>query len=611
MSEHPLNHVGFGISAGLCAGALVGMVESLYVFLMITPAEYQAIYYSGLLYGAAGALVGAAVGVLLMLAALVRPMSRAVSWSIAFSLVFVVSTILVVGQIIGQQWALDGLLGAEGLVGLVVVLIGVWLGRNILTKTPLRVLPKRKGTFAAFSATIFLGWMVSRAPAPGAAASLKPPVDQGPEYAQLPDVLMIVVDGLRTDALGTYGGPITPAMDNLARQSIIFDQFIVASPRPRASIASLLTSRYPSAHRCQTTDTLLDERLITLPELLQARGYITGGLPNHPEVTSISGFSQGFHWYPFLARFPWRARESTWRLSLYQALLDARDRQPRRLDAYHVRSEIQFDRALRFMDANEGKRWFLMLHLMDLHDLWTMVEEKDVGEPDPDTVRELYQHQVQALDAQLGAFLATLAQKGVHPLIVLTSDQGATFSHRAESALHLRDERIRVPLFLRLPEGERAGTRVPWQVRQVDIAPTIAELLGFGPDEGWQGRDLLEDGFDDHLSWAIDKGQSDDWSIHPASREALTEVEEAGYGLRSLRRNGTKLVEVYHRPDDGPREQPRITFYDLQNDPTEQREIGASRKPQVAENEVRLDVLLQQVQSGTVVRIETSGPGIP
>jgi arylsulfatase A-like enzyme len=50
-----------------------------------------------------------------------------------------------------------------------------------------------------------------------------------------------------------------------------------------------------------------------------------------------------------------------------------------------------------------------------------------------------------------------------------------------------------VPLILKLPESRLAGSRVPWQVRQVDVAPTLATLAGAPLPALWQGADLLDE----------------------------------------------------------------------------------------------------------------------
>lgn len=95
-----------------------------------------------------------------------------------------------------------------------------------------------------------------------------------------PNIILILADQLRADALGCYGNRLvrTPNLDRLAAEGAVFEQCMTASPTCTPSRASILTGRYPSAARTRMVGSVLpgDER--TLPQLLRSEGYRTASI---------------------------------------------------------------------------------------------------------------------------------------------------------------------------------------------------------------------------------------------------------------------------------------------------------------------------------------------
>src|SRR5437660_2718888 len=95
-----------------------------------------------------------------------------------------------------------------------------------------------------------------------------------------PDILLVVIDTLRADRLGCYGNDrgLTPFIDSLAARGWVFRNAYAQSSWTIPSVASLLTSRYPSQHGAFSYTSMLPDDELTLPEVLQANGYATGGV---------------------------------------------------------------------------------------------------------------------------------------------------------------------------------------------------------------------------------------------------------------------------------------------------------------------------------------------
>src|SRR5437867_13405669 len=101
------------------------------------------------------------------------------------------------------------------------------------------------------------------------------------------NVLLITIDTLRADALGSYGGPAaTPALDRLAREGVRFDFAHAHAVVTLSSHASILTGQYPFRHGVRDNSGYrLAAEMPTIATLLKRAGYATGafvsGFPVH------------------------------------------------------------------------------------------------------------------------------------------------------------------------------------------------------------------------------------------------------------------------------------------------------------------------------------------
>ncbi|NIM67895.1 MAG: sulfatase-like hydrolase/transferase, partial [Armatimonadetes bacterium] len=111
-----------------------------------------------------------------------------------------------------------------------------------------------------------------------------------------PDVFIYLIDALRADHLGCYGysRPTSPNTDRFAREAVLYEQAHAASRWTRASVATLLTGLYPSAHSVMHKKTdKLAEWPVMLSEALKEAGYRTCSIVTNSHVTEAFGFDQG------------------------------------------------------------------------------------------------------------------------------------------------------------------------------------------------------------------------------------------------------------------------------------------------------------------------------
>ena len=421
-----------------------------------------------------------------------------------------------------------------------------------------------------------------------------PPV--APVGADLPNGVLISIDTLRADHVGAYGdsNQLTPHLDQLARDGVLFERAITSSPWTLPAMASVMTgldARHHTAGRITNRrDPLgrspLSDNAWTLPAALHARGYRTHAIVTNPYLALRYGLGEGFDSYEnvtieseaFLAFGHTTAvRLLTW---LHPDLLVG------------DRGATVSERARRWLESagqTSQPPFFLWLHYVDPHPPYSRAEvnrhksfrgdswlaprggddaialtSPDVarlrsGEirlsPDQkDAVHALYRAEVASVDAAVGSVLQALDEMHLRDrtLVVLLADHGEEFwDHGGVEHGHtLYDELLHVPLIERWPGRLPAGQRVSELVRVTDIAPTILDLLGVPPPtSAIDGASLLP---------LIDRREN---TPRIAVSENLLFAEER-VAVRTLNHK-------YVRWQSGKEE-----VYDLMQDPTEQRDLA-------------------------------------
>jgi len=505
-----------GVAAGMLGGALVGLVEAMFILSTVAQAtEYAALFYAAVLYAIAGAALGVVAGGALAVIGLVwRSISDPLVYTLSFLGVFCYAgyevTTLVAerffyegqGVPAGVDWSVRGGFAVLG------VLI-LWLGPIFLTRTPFKIVLKPRGTVALFGMITALAAVFSFAPARGSPFGTMHPDRASDAPDDAPNLLVIVVDSLRADAVGAYGAPPrSPHMDRLAGEGIVYERAYASASWTRPSFATLLTGVSPSAHGVTNEIAVLPDEVETLAEALAEAGYVTGGLPNRFDLSQAFNFQQGFDYYRLLEpEYALGAAGSASQLSVFTA---ARRRgiqlggEQREVSRYYQPADVALGQAQEFIDArSDGRPWFLVVHLMDPHPPYFTHPYNgralDPLAPTPHqegALQAAYAQEIQWMDGELGTFLDWMRQEGHYDetAVMLTADHGVEFfDHGAWGhGTTLYDELLHVPLVLKLPGGERAGERSRAQVRLLDVAPTLAQLGGHPGETRWQGRSLLD-----------------------------------------------------------------------------------------------------------------------
>lgn len=343
-----------------------------------------------------------------------------------------------------------------------------------------------------------------------------------------PNIVLITLDSTRADRIGFLGAKakLTPNLDGLARQSMVFEQAFSQAPLTVTSHATILTGTYPQANHASEFGAGLGPALPFIPDLLRAGGYRTaafvGSIALDPKNGLAPGFARGF--------------------DLYHAGFKPSQ-------GGNDKSALDFERATQvvarangWLAHNASGPFFLWVHLSD-----------------PEVASEAsYNAAVTAADTAAGKLIATLRASKLYEdaLIVVAADHGQSLGTHGEQThgVFLYDETVHVPLLLKLPANQSAGKRVVAKARLVDVAPTILEIAGVPVPSQMQGQSLLR--------IAKSNAEQPVYSISAFSQQAF------GWSALESWRAGKYLYVKAPKPE----------LYDLSADPGATRNLAQTSK---------------------------------
>lgn len=391
-----------------------------------------------------------------------------------------------------------------------------------------------------------------------------------------PNVLLIVVDTLRADHLGSYGyaRPTSPHLDGLAASGTRFAAARATSSWTAPSVASILTGEYPQNHGVVLPASALPRQLHTIAESFRDAGYRTAAFSANPAfVSPRQGFDRGFGEF----------------YVLHSGFVDSEDEAADVVPgptgsgkAVKVAAANQVtEQAVDWLGRIDGSQpFFLYAHYFDPHGGYYPPAEYaerfgvSAGSPmlkvdqhrfwkkakpnaeELSTLRSLYDGEVAFTDAQIGRLLDALP-KGRPTLIAMTADHGEEFlEHGGMShGRTLFEEMLRVPMIF-AGAGVKPGV-VQQPVIIADVAPTLAEMAGLPPLAGIDGISLAP---------SVREGQE------PPARPLFADETKANKEQEMLHRHAVlsgsqKLLQNM---------QIGYALFDLGEDPGEQHDLWAS-----------------------------------
>ncbi|MEO8360784.1 MAG: sulfatase-like hydrolase/transferase [Vicinamibacteria bacterium] len=361
-------------------------------------------------------------------------------------------------------------------------------------------------------------------------------------------VILITIDTLRADRLGAYGSKagLTPGLDALASQSVVFEEAYSHVPLTLPAHTSLFTSLLPPRHgvRDNLGYTLGEHR--TVAETFKAHGYMTLGAVSSFVLRKGTGIARGFDKYD--------------------------DDIPTRTDAALGHQQREGARTAQLLadliSASPGPI-FAFLHIYEPHTPYEP-PARHRGHASP------YDGEVAWADEIVTGFMDKLRDLGRfdNAIVAVTADHGEGLGDHGEEehGVLLYREALHVPMLIRLP-GAALVRRIPTTVRQVDLAQTLLDLAGLPAMPETDGETLVP------------------LMLGPGPNRVS--YAESFYGRLHM---GWSEIFAVTEGKDRYIQAPRPEFFDIVADPLEKNNLFAARGPLAA----RMDGWVREQSSKSV-----------
>jgi choline-sulfatase len=394
-----------------------------------------------------------------------------------------------------------------------------------------------------------------------------------------PNIVLILLDWARRDAIGAYGeNPVqTPNIDALANEGVRFDNAYTPATLCSPARASIITGIYPHAHGIRKTmypagingglptmypdpiaNPFDDERFnlaINFPKYLTNSGFATGHIGKWHLGTGNPGFFDLF--------------------KSYNSLMPHWVGEPQK-SAY--REDIQTNEGIRFVSQHAERPFFLYQSYYTPHGPYQAPEEYLDLYENSAIEHQNYYAAVSSVDANVGRLVASLEERGIldDTLIIISADHAGGFRDRPGSYRGMGiayDEAARIPMIMHWPNGLPGG--VVWNsgVSLVDLAPTILaaadintksrvmEIITGRIGSPFHGRDLIEE-----VRTGIDAWPS------PVFMQNVPEaaIANSWFDERAMRYRQWKLTLRDFSADPRARGN---SLFDLDSDPDEEKNL--------------------------------------
>lgn len=322
-----------------------------------------------------------------------------------------------------------------------------------------------------------------------------------------PNVILILLESVSAGALHCYGNPredITPNMDALAADGTLFEHCISPASFSSYSVVSIMTSLYMlrAPHNDHFADA--DFPFMGLPRMLKLAGYERAVFSSGNEAFDrINHFTPQSDFDTYFSHDTWGEEtadcmrmDDRHAVGRFEGWLSAR-RDPRPFYCSFYLQSTHFNYEV-------PEPWFS--HYQPVPPLYSNGDGIIHIPPDVlPLLRNQYDNSMRYSDHWVGRIREALAAAGEldNSIIVIVGDHGEAFMQHglARHGVHLWEEMIHVPLIVWIgPQLRRAlphqpPHRIADSVSSIDIAPTVAGLIGLEPYPGWQGVDVLTSGY--------------------------------------------------------------------------------------------------------------------
>lgn len=300
------------------------------------------------------------------------------------------------------------------------------------------------------------------------------------------NVLIITIDTLRSDHLSynDYLKKTSPNIDAFALQAINFTNAFSVSSATWPSLTSMMTSVYPSQHGVIFNGYKLIKNFISLPEILQKNNYQTAAILGNMRRATHNGYDY-----------------------IFKAFND----------------EIVMQNTLRKLNHYKNRKFFMWVHFLGPHAPYSAPENyykkhnissediklglirkhyeifennrKSIDKEILQKIIKLYDIDIEYTDSLVGNILEKVKELKLtnNTIIIISADHGEELCQHHNYLYHsgsLYDSSLKIPLLIYSPNIR--GKKVSQVVSNIDIAPTILDLLNLPKPVSFEGESLLK-----------------------------------------------------------------------------------------------------------------------
>ena len=342
-----------------------------------------------------------------------------------------------------------------------------------------------------------------------------------PPEPKSPNVVLVILDTVRADALSAYGAPEaqTPNLERFAKNAVVFDGALAPSSWTLPSHASMFTGLPPNELNADWFSPL-KKRYPTLAEVMRDHGYATGGfVGNAAYCGRPTGLHRGFIHYE---DFPLTVGEVLHHSRIIARVVDS-SLGSSWFGIYDVvgrkGGKQVTEGFLNWTDHQRGRPFFAFLNYFDVHDPylpdrlveedralthqekllmknWWRTEPDDIRQGDLRLARACYSSLIHEVDRHIGSLMAGLAEHDLldNTIIVVTSDHGEHFGehnlYRHGNSLYR--PLVHVPFMVSWPQKIENRRRVSNPVTLQDLPATVLEWTGIKNNGRLGGNSLAE-----------------------------------------------------------------------------------------------------------------------
>jgi len=421
-----------------------------------------------------------------------------------------------------------------------------------------------------------------------------------------PNIIFLLVDGLRPDRLGCYGYKrgTSPNIDKFSEKTVFFENAITQGNYTIPAVGSILTGMFPFSHGA-TPKTKMSPKIRTWAQRMNDLDYKTCAFVGGAYFSKEFGFDTGFDEFHQDKESCGLARKQRLfdnRKELFKWLGENRE-EPFFLFLHGFDVHVPFEPPKEFAEKFcSGEKTEIDTNLLNL--MAVQLREKTITEKQVRRASDLYDAEINYFDHQLGGLFEEIKRLGLwdNSYIIVTSDHGIAFMEHDEisyGGFNFYDELLRVPLMIKRPEGHE-NKKIRVLARHIDIMPTILDFEGIKIGDEIAGRsmkEILEKNLDESSADSYYENSSKSRSMRAYRDSEWKIIEKKMHTSKAIRRITPKtffaylknFFKVLRSAELRSQLSGKIELYNLSADPKEKKNLADKNSEKAAELMKKMD----------------------